>query len=225
MNVNLPVFASSLNIAGNLIPGFGPSVTVPMAIINQKFNLLRPGKWEETLLFGDFAPPRTDSAGEILSSLTPVPSWAKKIGTAFGVGGDESKRLFSNTMIDVYKAMIYAGIADDSTPEGASAAMELAGDYARSIFLIRGIAQALGPSGPVSPKYEISDKTGNIFLFETLAEEYRFIRNSAANDYEAVKTFTDRFGFNPLAMTTSRTDTIKKSPVTEDGARWARNNK
>ena len=225
VNVNLPVFASSLNIAGNLIPGFGPSVTVPMAIINQKFNLLRPGKWEETLLFGDFAPPRTGNAGEILSSLTPVPSWAKKIGTAFGVGGDESKRLFSNTMIDVYKAMIYAGIADDSTPEGASAAMELAGDYARNIFLIRGIAQALGPSGPVSPKYEISDKTGNIFLFETLATEYRFIRNSAANDYEAVKTFTDRFGFNPIAMTTSRTDTIKKRPVTEDGARWARNNK
>ena len=34
-----------------------------MAIINQKFNLLRPGKWEETLLFGDFAPPRTGKGG------------------------------------------------------------------------------------------------------------------------------------------------------------------
>ena len=225
VGVNLPVFASSLNIAGNLIPGFGPTVTVPMALINQKFNLLRPGKWEETLLFGDFAPPRTGSATEILGSLAPTPSWAKKLGTAFGIGGDESKRLFSNTMIDVYKAMLYAGIADDSTPEGASAAMELAGDYARNIFLIRAASQFIGPSGAVSPKYEISDKTGNVFLFETLAEEYRLIKNSSPNDYEAMKTFTDRFGFNPIALTTSRTDTIKKRPVTEDGARWARNNK
>ena len=97
VQVNLPVFAGSLNIAGNLIPGFGPTITVPAAFINRKFNVLRPGKWEETVLFGDFAPPRTETISEVITSLAPAPSWLKKLGTAFGIGGAESKRMFSNT--------------------------------------------------------------------------------------------------------------------------------
>lgn len=224
VQVNLPVFAGSLNIAGNLIPGFGPTITVPAAFINRKFNVLRPGKWEETLLFGDFAAPRTGTATEIISSLVPAPSWLKKIGTAYGIGGAESKRMFSNTTIDVYKALVYAGKIDDSSPEGANEGMELAGDYARNIFIIRGISQAMGPSGSVSPKYEISDKTGQLFLFETLAEEYRNISNASPDSSTAVKTFVERFGFNPITIATSRTETIKKRPVTADGATWERNN-
>ena len=76
VQVNLPVFAGSLNIAGNLIPGFGLTITVPAAFINRKFNVLRPGKWEETVLFGDFAPPRTGRAKrrtrELDSLLAPL---------------------------------------------------------------------------------------------------------------------------------------------------------
>lgn len=222
--VNLPVFASSLNIAGNIVPGFGPTITVPAAFINRKFNVLRPGKLEEQILFGDFSPPRTETAGEILASMVPEPAWFKKFRTMYGVGGDEVKRQFSNTTIEVYKALLYAGRIDDSNPQGAEEGLELAGDYARKIFLIRGISQALGPAGAVSPKYEMTDKTGQIFLYETLAEEYRNISNSVQDDYEAVRIFTERFGFDPIAIATSKTQTIKRRPVTEDGARWVIDN-
>ena len=224
VKVNLPVFAQSLNIAGNIIPGFGPTITVPAAIINKHFNLLRPGEIEEQILFGDFAPPRVDSAAEIIKGLTPVPSWLNKTLTAFEVGGAEAKRQFANTQIDVYKALLYAGQIDDSSPEGVNAGLELAGDYARKIFLIRSASQLIGPSGAVSPKYEISDKTGQMYLFETLAQEYWNISNAVEDSSTAVQVFTDRFGFNPVALATGRTMTVKKRPVTEDGAVWERKN-
>ena len=117
-------------------------------------------------MFGDFAPPRTETISEVITSLAPAPSWLKKLGTAFGIGGAESKRMFSNTTIDVYKALVYAGKIDDSSPEGANEGMELAGDYARNIFIIRSISQAIGPSGSVSPKYEISERQDNYFCLK-----------------------------------------------------------
>ena len=70
----------------------------------------------------------------------------------------------------------------------------------------------------------MTDKTGQIFLYETLAEEYRNISNSVQDDYEAVRIFTERFGFDPIAIATSKTQTIKRRPVTEDGARWVIDN-
>ena len=111
-----------------------------------------------------------------------------------------------------------------SSPEGVNAGIELAADYARKIFIIRSISQAIGPSGAVSPKYEISDKTGQMYLFETLAQEYWNISNAVEDSSTAVKVFTDRFGFDPVALATGRTMTVKKRPVTEDGATWERNN-
>ncbi len=224
VKVNLPVFAGSLNIVANIVPGFGPTITVPAALINKYVNLLKPGEIGEQILFGDFSPPRVGSIGEVFSSLTPEPSWFKKFRTAFGGGGAEAKRLFGNTQIDVYKALLYAGQIDDSTPEGVNAGIELAGDYARNIFLFRSLSQAIGPSGAVSPKYELTDKTGRLYFFETLAQEYWNISNAVEDSSTAVKVFTDRFGFDPVALATGKTMTVKKRPVTEDGAVWERNN-
>ena len=120
--------------------------------------------------------------------------------------------------------MLYAGKIDGSTPEGVNAGIELAGDYARNIFLFRGLSQAIGPSGAVSPKYELTDKTGRLYFFETLAQEYWNISNAVEDSSTAVKVFTDRFGFDPVALATGKTMTVKKRPVTEDGAVWERNN-
>ena len=91
--------------------------------------------------------------------------------------------------------------------------------------MFRGFAQFLGPAGPSSPKYEISDKTGQFFLFETLAQEWRDISNAAPDIDAAMTEFTTRFGFDPIAIATAKTETIQKRPITADGAEWERKNK
>ena len=62
-------------------------------------------------VFGDFAPPRVSTFAELGRTAIPFPSWLQKIGRAFSQESDEAKRQFANTTIDVYKAMLYAGLA------------------------------------------------------------------------------------------------------------------
>ena len=224
VKVNMPVYLQSINLAANVIPGFGPTITVPAAFLNEKFKVFKPEGIAQFILFGDFSPPRAGTPGEIGTALIPFPSYARKFATAFIQNSDETKRMFNNTTIEVYKALLLTEEASDESPAEAQKALDLAADYAQNIIMFRAFAQWLGPAGPVSPKYEISDKTGNFFLFETLAQEWRDISNSAGNIDEAMTEFTTRFGFDPIAIATAKTETIKKRPITADGAEWERDN-
>ena len=225
VKVNMPVYLQSINIAANVIPGFGPTITVPAAFLNEKFQVFKPEGIAQFILFGDFSPPRAGTLGEIGFGLVPVPSYAKKFATAFVQKTDESKRMFNNTTIEVYKALLLAGEISDESPAQAQKGLDLAADYAQNIVMFRAFAQFIGPAGPSSPKYEISDKTGNFFLFETLAQEWRDISNAAPDIDAAMTEFTTRFGFDPIAIATAKTETIKKRPITADGAEWERKNK
>ena len=224
VKVNMPVYLQSINLAANVIPGFGPTITVPAAFLNEKFKIFKPEGIAQFILFGDFSPPRAGTPGEIGTALVPFPSYARKFATAFIQNTDETKRMFNNTTIEVYKALLLAGEISDESPVQAQKGLDLAADYAQNIIMFRAFAQWVGPAGPVSPKYEISDKTGNFFLFETLAQEWRDISNSAGNIDEAMTEFTTRFGFDPIAIATAKTETIKKRPITADGAEWEREN-
>ena len=224
IKVNMPVYLQSINLAANVIPGFGPTITVPAAFLNEKFKVFKPEGIAQFILFGDFSPPRAGTPGEIVTALVPFPSYLKKFATAFIQNSDETKRMFNNTTIEVYKALLYAGEISDESPAQAAKGLDLAADYAQNIIMFRGLAQWLGPAGPSSPKYEITDKTGNFFLFETLAQEWRDISTAAGDIDEAMKQFTDKFGFDPIAIATAKTETIKKRPITADGAEWERKN-
>jgi len=224
IKVNMPVYLQSINLAANVIPGFGPTITVPAAFLNEKFKVFKPEGVAQFILFGDFSPPRAGTPGEIGTALVPFPSYAKKFFTAFTQNTDETKRMFNNTTIEVYKALLLAGEISDESPAQAQKGLDLAADYAKNIIMFRAFAQFLGPAGPSSPKYEITDKTGNFFLFETLAQEWRDISNAAGDIDEAMTEFTDRFGFDPIAIATAKTETIKKRPITADGAEWERKN-
>ena len=225
VKVNMPVYLQSINIAANVIPGFGPTITVPAAFLNQKFQVFKPEGVAQFLLFGEFSPPRAGTLGEVGTALIPFPSYAKKFFTAFTQNTDETKRMFNNTTIEVYKALLLTEQVSDESPAQAQKALELAADYAQNIIMFRAFAQFVGPAGPASPKYEISDKTGNFFLFETLAQEWRDISNAAPDIDAAMTEFTTRFGFDPIAIATAKTETIKKRPITADGAEWERKNK
>ena len=224
IKVNMPVYLQSINLAANVIPGFGPTITVPAAFLNEKFKVFKPEGLAQFILFGDFSPPRAGTPGEIATALIPFPTYAKKFLTAFQQNSDETKRMFNNTTIEVYKALLYAGEISDESPAQAAKGLDLAADYAQNIIMFRAFAQWIGPAGPSSPKYEIKDETGNFFLFETLAQEWRDISTAAGDIDEAMKEFTDKFGFDPIAIATAKTETIKKRPITGDGAEWERDN-
>ena len=227
VNVNMPVYLSSLNIVGSILPGFGPTIQIPAAYINAKGSeLFKEEGVLQTLVFGDFAPPRVSTFAELTRTAIPFPSWLQKISRAYSQESDEAKRQFANTTIDVYKAMLYAGLANDSNPEAAQISLDQAADYAKKIMLIRGISQALGPSGIATPEYELTDQNGTLYLFEQLADEYRNIKTSVGgDDSEATAIFIERFGLDPVALVTSKSQSIRKRPMTVDGANWARENK
>jgi hypothetical protein len=227
VNVNMPVYLSSVNIAANVLPGFGPTIQIPAAYLNSKGSeFLKEEGILQNLIFGDFAPPRVGTFSELFRTAIPFPSWLQKIGRAYSQESDEAKRQFANTTIDVYKAMLYAGLANDSNPEAAQISLDQATEYAKKIMLIRGISQLLGPSGIATPEYELTDKNGNLYLFEQLADEYRNIKTSVGgDDSEATAIFIERFGLDPVALVTSKSQSIKKRPMTVDGANWARENK
>jgi len=222
VRVNMPVYAESINIAAGLLPGFGPVVQIPASFIFKNFP-------EEGLinrvLFGEFPPFDPNNKDEWTKALGFKPAWADKFIKLIFNQGENAQGAFGNTVIDTYKALLYAGVIDDSTEEKAKEGMQIATDSAKQIFLFRAVSQFLGPAGAASPIYELTDKNLNYFMFETLADEYRTIKESVNyDDGEATRIFVETYGINPLPLTVSKTISIKKYPTTVEGANWMKQN-
>jgi len=222
VRVNMPVYAESINIAAGLLPGFGPVIQIPAAFLFRNFP-------EEGLvnkiLFGEFPPLDVNNKDEWTKALGLKPAWADKFIQLIFNKGENAQGAYGNTVIDVYKALLYSGQIDDSTEEKAKEGMQKAVDTAKQVFLFRAVSQFLGPAGAASPIYEITDKNFNYFMFETLADEYRKIKE--ANNYDdalATEIFVDTYGLNPLPLTVAKTVTIEKRPTTIDGANWMKDN-
>lgn len=221
VEAEFPVYVSSLNLVADIMPGVGPIIRVPASYFRKQFPA--EGKYNK-LIFGDFTPP-----SGFLNNAVPFPAWLKKFYQAYkqgGTGSADLNRMFNNTVIDTYKALIYAGAIDDSTPEGAEEGLQLATDYAQRIFMIRGASQLIGPAGAASPIWSVTDKSGNAFFIEALADTYRDYKSAAqGDDYEATQRFIQEFGLDPTAMLTSKSRSVVARPATVFSADWARENK
>lgn len=222
VRINMPVYAESINIAAGLLPGFGPVIQIPGSFIFKNFP-------EEGLvnkiLFGEFPPLDVNNKDEWTKALGLKPAWADKFIKLIFNKGENAQGAFGNTVIDVYKALLYSGQIDDSTEEKAKIGMQKAVETAQQVFLFRAVSQVLGPAGAASPIFEITDKNANYFMFETLADEYRKIKESVNyDDGEATRIFIEQFGINPLPLTVAKTVTIEKRPTTVDGANWMKQN-
>ena len=221
VEAEFPVYVSSLNLVADIMPGVGPIVRVPASYLRKQFPA--EGKYNK-LIFGDFTPP-----SGFLNNAVPFPAWLKKFYQAYkqgGTGSADLNRMFNNTVIDTYKALIYAGAIDDSTPQGAEEGLQLATDYAQRIFMIRGASQLIGPAGAASPIWSVTDKSGNAFFVEALADTYRDYKSAAqGDDYEATQRFIQEFGLDPTAMLTSKSRSVVARPATVFSADWARENK
>jgi hypothetical protein len=221
VEAEFPVYVSSLNLVADIMPGVGPIIRVPASYLRKQFPA--EGKYNK-LIFGDFTPP-----SGFLNNAVPFPAWLKKFYQAYkqgGTGSADLNRMFNNTVIDTYKALIYAGAIDDSTPQGAEEGLQLATDYAQRIFMIRGASQLIGPAGAASPIWSVTDKSGNAFFVEALADTYRDYKSAAqGDDYEATQRFIQEFGLDPTAMLTSKSRSVVARPATVFSADWARENK
>jgi hypothetical protein len=222
VRVNMPVYAESINIAAGLLPGFGPVVQIPASFIFKNFP-------EEGLvnkiLFGEFPPLDVNNKDEWTKALGLKPAWADKFIKLIFNKGENAQGAFGNTVIDTYKALLYAGVIDDSTEEKAKEGMQIATDAAQRIFLFRAVSQFLGPAGAASPIFELTDKNLDYFMFETLADEYRKIKESKNfDDALATQEFIEIYGINPLPLTVSKTISIEKYPTTVEGADWMKKN-
>ena len=222
VRVNMPVYAESINIAAGLLPGFGPVVQIPASFIFKNFP-------EEGLinrvLFGEFPPLDVNNKDEWAKALGIKPAWADKFIKLIFNQGENAQGAFGNTVIDTYKALLYAGTIDDSTEEKAKEGMQIATDAAQRIFLFRAVSQFIGPAGAASPIFELTDKNLDYFMFETLADEYRKIKESVNyDDALATQEFIEIYGINPLPLTVSKTVSIEKYPTTVEGANWMKEN-
>ena len=221
VEASFPVYVSSINLVADIMPGIGPIIRVPASYFRKNFP--EEGAINQ-FLFGDFAPPRN-----LLEGAVPFPAWLKKFYQAYKKGGTSSpelNRLFNNTVIDTYKALIYAGAIDDSTPEGAEEGLKLATNYAQKIFIIRGASQLIGPSGAASPLWSVTEKSGKSLFVEALADTYRDYKAAAdGDDYGATQRFIQEFGVDPTAMLTSKSRSVVARPQTVFSSEWARKNK
>ena len=221
VEASFPVYVSSINLVADIMPGVGPIIRVPASYLRKNFP-------EESVvnqfIFGDFTPPKG-----FINGVAPFPAWLKKFYQAYkggGTGNADLNRLFNNTVIDTYKALVYAGAVDDSTPQGTEEALKLATNYARKIFIIRGASQLIGPSGAASPIWSVTEQSGKSLFIESLADTYRDYKAAAdGDDYEATLRFVQEFGLDPTAMLTSKSRSVVARPQTVFSSEWARKNK
>ena len=221
VEASFPVYVSSVNLVADIMPGVGPIIRVPASYLRKNFP-------EESVvnqfIFGDFTPPKG-----FINGVAPFPAWLKKFYQAYkggGTGNADLNRLFNNTVIDTYKALVYAGAVDDSTPQGTEEGLELATNYARKIFVIRGASQLIGPTGAASPIWSVTEQSGKSLFIESLADTYRDYKAAAdGDDYEATLRFVQEFGLDPTAMLTSKSRSVIARPQTVFSSEWARQNK
>ena len=223
VNVNLPVYAQSINIAATVLPGVGPVIRFPAAVVFKNFP---EESLANKLIFGDFPVPNIKEFGDIAKAVGIVPAWTNKFYEVAFNKAENSQGIYGNTVMDTYEALLYAGLIDDSNEKGFQKGMELALDKSKGLFYIRAVSQFLGPAGVATPVYDITPENSNLYFLETLADEYRRIK--ASNNYddtEATKVFVNRFGFNPLPLTVSKTISLEKFPTTQDSYEWYKKNK
>lgn len=203
---------------GSWIPGMGPIIQIPAS----QLEFLKEPDWRfvrELVL--PFGATDVESVGDIAD--TQLPAWFRKALTALGAPTGDDKRLYGNTVIDVYRTMLLNG-ADDSTPEAASALLDEAKRKARGIYRIRALSQFAGPTG-AQVRWDAVDKEGRTWALQNLATEYRVILEEHDFDQPtAFRKFVEIFGLDPSGLYTAKTRSVRRRSVTEAGAEWESRN-
>ena len=219
-------FAASVNLVGqSFLPGVGPVVQVPASFFTRN---MEPESTIVKAIYGDFPPPPVDNPIKNIYQALPVPSWLKKFLQAFELGSDEYIRLQTNTTIDVYNALYYAGRVTDGNYDEWKEGMDLAKEYAKTLTLVRSLAAFIGPTG-FSNRFEVLAKTPEgrqIIFVSALADEYRQKRDEVYNgdEFATPQYFINQYGINPTSLLVAKTAQVYRTPVTVEGSKWFKEN-
>lgn len=205
-----------LNLIGaQIIPGVGPAVQIAASHLlpdRPEWEFVR----EQILPFGET---KLEDAISVDSPL--LPAWVRKwISAAFA--DEEQDRQFLTAFWDSYRAHALAdGGATD--PESVAARQDQAKRSARWLFLLRGAAQFVVPTGPsVAFEAKVEGEEGaRWMMFRALADEWHNILNAHDGDTaEATVEFMDRFGQEPFLLSQGTTISTAKRAITDTGYAW-----
>jgi len=212
--------AAGVNLLlGSFMPGVGPIIQIPTA----GFGLFNnPDQdWVRELIL-PFGGEEATSIGEVVDSI--VPSWVRKFKNAVGKPSGDQQRLYGNTIIDVLRMKIQAGEVKFDTFEDAQDAFAVAEKAAQRMYGIRAASQFFGPTSG-SIRFDVRDKDGKLWAFQSLSSEYRRMLEEAEWDHDqAFRDFTMRFGLDPSLYYTSKSRSVLRRSVTEEGYDWQRRN-
>lgn len=219
--VQTPSRLEGLNmITGGIGLGLGPLATVP---INY---MLPPGDLEPNIEKLIFPFGRPDELQDQF-----LPGWVRKIQSVFS-DDPQKRKLFEDTMIQVMQVHLDTGLYDDSTPELQAKSLDRIKKGATAIVLYRAATQAVLPTQAfVKYDYKTTAPGAALHLTPDEIEEnpqwfettlfsdayYRALARYDGDELRATDWFIKQFGFNPVALTTSKSRENVPTSYTEKG--------
>jgi hypothetical protein len=229
-------YASGLNmVAATAVPGLGPLVSLPASAV-------LPSRQTIDDVFFPYGRPEGDIYDPRYYVTSALPNWFKKILAAGGSIDKNLDRQYSNEVKTILRAMNMTGIYDDSSPAAEQESLQRARKLASQMLFIRGIVQAIAPTGPIT-KYEynigpegskfldparIKEEDPNHHYFaEVLLSDayYQFLAGADGDRVQATAQFIKVFGFDPTALLTSKSKRIRPSSYTVEGGYFYKQNK
>jgi hypothetical protein len=210
--VELIGMAKGLNVvSATTLPGFGPIVQLPASHL-----IPNTPNWDtarEILLpFGE--------QESFIDSFTPA--WLDKMKEVFSDPDPQTHRLFANTVADTMRALAATGEYDTSSAEGQQQLLDDATAKAKILYVIRGAAQSVVPTGP-SFSWNTQDVQGNVVPVKLLSDDMRALTEEYGGDRTAAfNEWVKRYGVNNVLSIIGKSTAIVERPVTEKGDAWLR---
>lgn len=219
-------------------PGFGP-------VVQWATGAFVPDTADYQHLRAFMAPFGTGgvSSPEDLANLPAMleslfPAWARKVWNGWTEGGVDEVQ-WNSTVGDMMTVLAESGLYSPADPTDAQRLIADAERGARWILLVRGVVQAVGPTGPAAV-WELrgdqqvpppqapetwrpeQDPDGVFHSLAVYANEYRRLAyDKYGGDHQlAASEFVSMYGLEPYYIAQAKTRGISELPVTRQAHNW-----
>ena len=246
-------YVTGINLLGQgFVPGPNPYVAFALDKVLPKYGT---GVEAREVLFGDFGAPKVadvllPKAPWLKKLIAGVGGFGKDIddyGTSiykseyammrasttidiyrYGMLTGENRRLYKAGKLDKFLAKKYGeGFNKDLVTKSDidEAFLEYSNSKAKYVFLLRAVAQGIGPVG-FKPTYYAEDDQGKLWSTQVLAEEFRKIREDLnQDDVAASEEFFRQFGYDHGWLTSGKSVSIAgRRSITDRVKEWQAEN-